>query len=128
MRHLNGVYTQKFNRKYDRPGHVFQGRYKAIVVERDAYLLELSRYIILNPVRAKLTATPEEYRWTSYGATAGLSEPPPFLSTDWILLQFSQEKARAYTIYRGFVKEGITRETPWKNLEGHVFLGDKDFV
>jgi putative transposase len=107
MRHLNGVYTQKFNRKHGRPGHVFQGRYKAIIVDKEAYLLELSRYIVLNPVRAKLAATPEAYRWTSYAPMAGLSEPPPFLSTDWTLLQFIQEKATAHTLYREFVKRNF---------------------
>jgi REP element-mobilizing transposase RayT len=85
MRQLNGVYTQEFNRRHSRTGHVFQGRYKAILVERDAYLLELARYVVLNPVRAKMVRTAKDWPWSSYRATAGHIEAPSFLSVDWIL-------------------------------------------
>jgi len=71
MRHLNGVYTQRFNRKQNRIGHVFQGRYKAILVDKDSYLLELARYIVLNPVRARMLRSAEDWPWSSYRATAG---------------------------------------------------------
>jgi len=67
MRYLNGVYTQRFNRKHSRVGHVFQGRYKAILVEKDAYLQELSRYIILNPVRAGMVESAEQWEWGKQG-------------------------------------------------------------
>ena len=80
MRQLNGVYTQGFNRRHNRVGHLFQGRFKAIVVDRDSYLLELCRYIVLNPVRAGEVSRPEEYRWSSYRATAGLSPGAGFLA------------------------------------------------
>jgi putative transposase len=66
MRQLNGVYTQRFNRRHRRVGHLFQGRYKAILVEKEGYLLELARYMVLNPVRAKRVKTPEGYPWSSY--------------------------------------------------------------
>src|SRR5207247_381934 len=72
MRQVNGVYTQRFNRRHGRVGHIFQGRFKAILVERESYLLELCRYLVLNPVRAGIVRQPERYRWSSYRATAGL--------------------------------------------------------
>ena len=67
MRELNGVYTQRFNRVHARVGHVFQGRYKAILVQKDAYLFELARYVVLNPVRAGMVRTPGEYRGAAIG-------------------------------------------------------------
>ena len=83
MRHLNGVYTQRFNRNQGRVGHVFQGRFKAILVEKENYLLELARYIVLNPVRARMVRSAKEWPWSSYGATAVLSDArlPGFMST-----------------------------------------------
>jgi len=85
MRQLNGVYTQRFNRRHGRAGHLFGGRFKAILVEREAYLLELCRYVVLNPVRAGLVRAAKDWPWSSYRATAGLAEAPPFLTVDWIL-------------------------------------------
>ena len=73
MRQLNGLYTQRFNRRHDRVGHVFQGRFKGILVEREAHLLELARYIVLNPVRAGIVACAEAYRWSSLRATQDLT-------------------------------------------------------
>jgi len=78
MRQLNGAYTQAFNRRHNRTGHLLQGRYKAILVEKESHLLELARYIVLNPVRAKLVRHPRAWRWSSYRATAGDEEPPSF--------------------------------------------------
>jgi len=92
MRQLNGVYTQAFNRRHDRVGHLFQGRYKAILVEKEGHLLELARYIVLNPVRAKLIRHPRDWRWSSYRATAGEEEGPKFLTVDWILSQFHRDR------------------------------------
>ena len=73
MRQLNGVYTQRFNRRHSRVGHVFQGRYKAILVQKDAYLLEFSRYVVLNPVRARMVRTARDWAWSNYRATAGMA-------------------------------------------------------
>ena len=128
MRHLNGVYTQKWNWKHKKTGHVFQGRYKAIIVDKDAYLLQLSRYIVLNPVRARMVSSVEEWKWSSYHAVAGLGEAPAWLTTDWVLGQFSDRKKRAQALYRDFVGKGITTESIWKELKGQVFLGDKAFI
>ena len=79
MRHLNGVYTQRSNRRYGRSGHVFQGRFKAVLVDEEAYLLEVARYVVLNPVRAGMVAEVGQWPWSSYAATVGLSEAPPWL-------------------------------------------------
>lgn len=76
MRQLNGVYTQRFNRVHGRVGHVFQGRYKGILVEKDSYLLELARYIVLNPVRAGMVRSAKDWPWSSYRATCGQIKPP----------------------------------------------------
>jgi len=95
MRQLNGVYTQKYNRRHDTPGHVFQGRFNAVVIEKESHLLEVSRYVVLNPVRAGMVKRPHEWRWSSYRATAGLCAGPRFLSTGWLLTQFGAVSAEA---------------------------------
>jgi hypothetical protein len=82
MRHINGVYTQMFNRRHDKVGHLFQGRFKAILVDRDAYLLELCRYVDLNPVRARMVRKPEAWAWSSYRAHVGLAPVPAWLDTE----------------------------------------------
>ena len=76
MRRLNGSYAQRFNWRHQRVRHLLQGRFKSLVVERETYLLELCRYVVLNPVRAGMVATPADWPWSSYGATAGLRTPP----------------------------------------------------
>ncbi len=81
MRQINGLYTQGFNRRHGRVGHLFQGRYKSILVEKDSYLLQLSRYIVLNPVKAGMVKAPEDWEWSSYQSTAGLSTAPDFLGS-----------------------------------------------
>ncbi len=106
MQHLNGVYTQWFNREHSRAGHLVQGRFKSIVVEKESYLLELARYIVLNPVRAKLARSARDWRWSSYRATAGQIDPPSFLTVDWLLSQFAVNRGKAIRTYRDFVKQG----------------------
>jgi putative transposase len=128
IRPLNGVYTQRQNRRYNKSGHVFQGRYKAILVEKDAYLLELSRYVVLNPVRAGLVSRPEDWRWSSYRGTGRLDKSLDVLTRDWILRQFGRSRHRAEMLYRRFVKEGIRGKSPWNQLTGQIFLGDKAFI
>ena len=128
MRQLNGIYTQVFNRRHGRCGHLFQGPYKAILVDKDTYLLTLCRYIVLNPVAAQLVATPEDWRWSSYAATARLVASPPFLTTEWLLSQFSQRREHARQRYRVFVAEGFEQSSPWQDLRGGALLGNEDFV
>ena len=98
MRQLNGVFTQRFNRAHQRVGHVFQGRYKSILVERDAYLLELARYVVLNPVRARMVRTADEWPWSSYRATSGLSSAPNWLNVTWTLAAFGQRRGRTTSV------------------------------
>ncbi|MCU7960623.1 MAG: transposase [gamma proteobacterium symbiont of Bathyaustriella thionipta] len=128
MRHLNGVYTQRYNRLHKRVGHVFQGRYKAILVQKENYLLELARYIVLNPVRARMARSAKDWSWSSYRATAGLTETCPWLTTDWILARFSRRKQAAMQQYRAFVSEGRNQPTPWDSLKKQIFLGDERFI
>src|SRR3972149_4573760 len=90
MRQLNGLYTQRSNRRHRRVGHIFQGRYKAILVDKDSYLLELCRYIVLNPVRAHLVKSVERWPWSSYRATVGERAAPAWLSTEALLAQFGR--------------------------------------
>ncbi len=128
IRHLNGVYTQAFNRRHGRVGHLFQGRFKAILVERESSLLELCRYVVLNPVRNKLVTHPRKWRWSSYQATSGEGQGEAWLSSDWILGQFGQRRRHAQETYRKFVEEGIIqRPSPWTNLSGQIYLGSEAF-
>lgn len=103
MRHLNGLVAQRFNHRHDRCGHLFQARYRSILVEKNAHLLAVSRYIVRNPVRAGIVARPEEYAWSSYRATIGLEEPRLFLTTAWILEQFALERELGQRRYHAFV-------------------------
>ena len=128
MRQMNGVYTQRFNRRHGRVGHVFQGRYKSIVIEKDPHLLEVCRYTVLNPVRAGIVTQPRQWRWSNYCATAGLREPPTFLDTQWVLSQFAARRTEAQREYRRFVREGLDAPSPWKRLVGGLVLGGEEFV
>lgn len=128
MRHINGAYTTYFNIKLKRSGHLFQGRYKAILVEVDEYAAELSRYIHLNPVRAGITATPEEYVWSSYRQMIGVAETPNWFTTSIVLGYFDGNGARDK--YRKFVNDAITQKnnSPLQNVIASTILGKPDFV
>ena len=128
MRELNGVYTQGFNQRYRRVGHLFQGRYKAVIVEKDNHLLSLCRYVVLNPVRVGLIKRPEHWRWSSYRAMIGLGKRPSFLMIDWVLSQFGGRKRVAMEKYRRFVMERIDKESPWETLKGQIFFGTDEFI
>jgi REP element-mobilizing transposase RayT len=130
MRQLNGVYTQRFNRKQGRVGHVFQGRYKAILVHKENYLLELARYIVLNPVRARMVRSVEQWPWSSYRATAGLSPAPVWLHTDWLLSTFTEKtsKTEACELYCQFILQGKGQPNPWEQLKNQIYLGPDNFV
>jgi putative transposase len=127
MRQLDGIFTQSFNRRHRRVGHLFQGRFKAILVEKESYLLELCRYIVLNPVRVKGRTSPAGWKWSSYRPTAGLVAVPEFLSTDWLLEQFGQNRRVAQKRYREFVRDGIANR-PWDALKGQIYLGSDKFI
>jgi len=128
MKYINGTYTQCFNKRHKRVGHIFQGRFKGILVESETYLLELSRYIVLNPVRARRVRSTKDWRWSSYRATAGFKEPHACLMTDWILSRFGKQKKRAQEGYRQFVREGKGQPSPWESLKNQIYLGSDQFV
>jgi REP element-mobilizing transposase RayT len=128
MRQLNGVYTQCFNRRHDHVGHIFQGRYKAILVDREAYLLELTRYVVLNPVRVRMVEAPEHWPWSSYPAMLGHEPVPPWLARDWVLRQFAQSRATARARYAQFVHDGQRQPSIWNGLRNQIYLGGEDFV
>jgi putative transposase len=127
MQLLNGTYTQGFNRCHKRVGHVLQGRFKGILVEKESQLLELARYVVLNPVRAGVVRHPREFPWSSYRATAGEDVPAHFLTTEWILSQFDGNLKRARAAYRRFVMEGLGVSV-WENVKGGILLGTEEFV
>jgi hypothetical protein len=128
MRQLNGIYTQKFNRRHARVGHLFQGRFKGILIEREAHLLEVLRYVVLNPVRAGLVDAAEDWPWSSYRATAGDERPPGWLATAWTLAQFSGTEELARRRYRDFVAEGRGAPRLWAAVRGQIYLGSETFV
>jgi putative transposase len=128
MKLLNGTYTQYVNRTYKRVGHVFQGRFKAILVEKNAYLLELCRYVVLNPVRAEMVRSAKDWPWSSYRATAGMVDPVAALTTDWILGNFGKQRKLAVEAYKKFVAEGKNQPSPWQALKNQIYLGSDNFV
>ncbi|MFW2439887.1 MAG: REP-associated tyrosine transposase [Arenicellales bacterium] len=128
MRQLNGVFTQASNRRHQRTGHLLQGRYKAILVEKDAYLLELSRYVVLNPVRAGMVGTASDWAWSSYRATAGLYAMPDWLLANYLLSQFSNRRKESLKRYTQFVEGGVHEESPWKKIRAQIYLGGESFV
>src|SRR5687767_4649122 len=107
MQEMLTNYVQTFNRQQRRKGALFQGRFKSHLVEKESYLLELSRYIILNPVRAAMVERPEDYRWSSYRAMVGLETAPAWLTTSWLLAQFAPALAEQPSAYHRFVDEGM---------------------
>jgi REP element-mobilizing transposase RayT len=130
MHGINGRYTGYFNRRYERSGHLFQGRYKGILVDKDAYLTQLSRYVHLNPVRARIAARPEQYKWSSYPGYIGKTKENPWVEYAWVLSKFGQDVQEAKKKYRAYVEEGITADidSPLKSLHGQVVLGVEEFI
>jgi len=130
MHHIMGAYMTYFNIRHQRPGHLFQGRYKAILAERDEYAAELSRYIHLNPVRANLGDRPEKYSWSSYPFFIGLSKAPTWLVTDFIRSYFGKRLGGAHRRYRDFVEVllGQKYRSPLEAVVSWAILGGADFV
>jgi REP element-mobilizing transposase RayT len=128
MRQLNGIFTQASNRRHRRGGHLFQGRYKAIMVDKDSYLLELARYIVLNPVRAGMVALPSDWPWSSFRAMAGLESAPAWLETEGVLALFGEDRSSTQQRFGEFVMAGRNAASPWEKLKGQIYLGDDKFV
>ncbi len=127
MRQLNGMYTQRYNHRYQTTGQLFQGRFKSILLEKEAYLLELSRYAVLNPVRRQWMKTPQQWPWSSYRATAGEVEAPRFLDPSWLLSQLDHDIVAARDIYKTFVAEADLTYSPWRAVRKQMYLGSTKF-
>ena len=130
MHWLNVSYAVYFNTKRGRSGHLFQGRFKAIIINADEYLTVLSRYIHLNPVRAKLVDKPDDYRWSSYNALIGKVEQPKWLETNALLRYFHKTRKRAVLLFRKFCEEGNAEKpkNPSKDAVHGFILGNNNFV
>ena len=128
MQNINTSYTVYLNRKYQRSGHLFQGRVKGIIVDKDRYLIGLSRYIHLNPVRAEVVQRPGDYRWTSYRTFMDKKAQNSLVDTADTLSYFSKKRRKAIAAYRDFVEGGEGRdEKPFEEVEAGLVLGGKRF-
>lgn len=127
LRRLHGTYTQWFNRCHQRVGHLLQGRFKGLLVDKEPYLQELCRYVVLNPVRAGMVVEAHKWPWSSYRATAGMQDAPDWVDVSAVLALFDHNTSIARTAYRRFVAEGVHQPSPWKELRGQIFLGNLDF-
>jgi putative transposase len=128
MRQLNGIYTQQVNRRHRLVGHVLQGRYKAILVQKESYLLTLARYIVLNPVRAGMVGSPGDWPWSSHGFTMGEHAQPEWLAVDALLNSFASSRDEAISRYKQFVLDGLGGESPLNGVKHQLVLGDDQFI
>ena len=129
MKWLNGSYTQWFNHAHDRVGHLFQGRFKSFLIDKETYFREVVRYVVLNPVRAKMVARPEDYEWSSYRATIGQSVAPSWLAVDAALICFGNDLRTARVQYQRFVDDGVgSSRRPWDDLVGQIYLGSDSWI
>ena len=135
MHRINSRYSLTFNRRHGRHGHVFEGRFKALHVDRDAYLLAVCRYVELNPVRATLVESPAQWAWSSYRAHTGATPPPPWLATaelhGALMGQVPQDAAQAVGAWRHYadwVEAGRGEQLWHESLRHGLYLGDDAFV
>ena len=130
MRHVNGVYTLRYNRRHDKVGHLFQGRFKAVLVDRESYFLEVCRYVDLNPVRPRTVKRPRDWPWSSYGAHAGYADPQPWLDSrtlhKWLAPHAPLRDGPA--CYAEFVAQGKGVKLWDEALRGQIYLGSEAFV
>ena len=134
MRQINSSYTQAYNRRHEKIGHLFQGRYKSILIEEDAYLMEVCRYVDLNPIRAGIIADPKAWPWSSYSCHIGATASPDWLHSEKLLQQFAHDLSghpdcdqSAATRYAQFVAQGHHVRI-WEFIKDEVFLGSPQFV
>jgi REP element-mobilizing transposase RayT len=128
MHWLNGRYAQWFNRRHDRHGHLFQGRFHGALVEKEAYLLAVARYVVLNPVRAMMVETAADWRWSSYRQTAGFETPASWLAVEDLLESFGGANTHGCDEYVQFVAAGKDQPSPWNDLVGQIYLGSADWI
>lgn len=128
MRQLNSAYSQYVNRRHELVGHVMQGRYHAILVQKEGYLRELARYIVLNPVRGGMVEAPGDWEWSSYRVTTGQTPAAGWMATEWLLACFGPDPMAARAAYHQFVMAGLHAESPLKKVCFRCILGDAAFI
>jgi REP element-mobilizing transposase RayT len=128
LKRLHGTYTQWFNRRHHRVGHVLQGRFKSLLVEKDSYLQELCRYVVLNPVRAGMVRAVHAWPWSSYHATVGAHAAPDWFDREAVLSLFDRQPTRARRAYQRFVADGLEQPSPWSQVRSQIFLGGPEFL
>jgi hypothetical protein len=128
MARLNAVYSQWFNRRHRRSGHLLQGRYKAVLIEKGPFLLEVCRDVALAPVRAGLVKKAGQWPWSSHVPIGKDRDQPAWLHADWLLEQFAGAGDDARKAYRRFVAEGKGLGRPWEHVRGQIFLGSPAFL
>jgi REP element-mobilizing transposase RayT len=129
MQWLNGTYADWFNRRHERSGHLFQGRFKSFIIEAETYSAEVLRYVVLNPVRAKMVARPEEYRWSSYRATAGLEAAPAWLDLERVYAHFNHDYCAAQAMYTEYVLARVdSSERLWDQVINGIYLGGDEWA
>ena len=129
MQWLNGTYADWFNRRHKRSGHLFQGRFKSFIIETEAYATEVFRYVVLNPVRAKMAARPEDYQWSSYRATAGLEAAPAWLDLTAVYAYFAPDRAAAQAMYTEYTLLKLdSQERLWDRAINGIYLGDEEWA
>jgi putative transposase len=132
MQALAARYTQDFNRRHARDGQLFRGRFHAILVERESYLVPLVRYVVLNPVLAKLVDDPAAWRWSSYRATAGAAAAPPLLDLSWMIGLYGAALPEAQQAWRAHVAECLAEREALHAVEALLknrsILGSRDFM
>jgi REP element-mobilizing transposase RayT len=128
MRQLNGLYSQYVNRRHGLAGHLFQGRFHAVLVQKQTYLQALSRYIVLNPVRARMVSSVDEWPWSSHPYMVSSENAPAWLDRDWLLGQFGETRQQAIAAYQSFIVDGVGAGNPLNATRHQVLLGDDDFV
>lgn len=129
MHWFNSAYAGWFNRTQERCGHLYQGRFKSLLIQKEAHLAEVLRYVVLNPVRAHMVKRPENYRWSSYRATAELESPPHWLDLESALALFHPEPEKAQAEYREFVLAKIGVEDDlWGKLTNRMYLGTEEWA
>ena len=128
LKRLHGTYTQWFNRRHQRVGHLLQGRFKSLLVEKDRYLQELCRYVVLNPVRAGMVPDAGAWVWSSYRPTVGIQAAPDWLDTASVLSFFDSDPATARAAYKRFVADGVHQPSPWAHVTSQIYLGSPEFL
>lgn len=129
MKKIGGDYATWFNKRHRRVGHLFQGRFRAHLIDSDEYLLTVARYIVLNPVRAHIVDDALQWPWSSARAMAGCAAVPPWLTTDVILGRFDPHDSTASRrLYRAFIHDAASAKSPWRNVVGQMYLGNASFI